>query len=117
MRSLASIIDESRKQGIRAANEEKRPLVIEQEDIENSEVLRDTIQKIPNIGSYVPDGWTETERFFVDATGYSDPKELAFNGCLSFEDFLQKIKPGKGYAIVEEGQFQVRVGEFEKGEK
>ncbi len=114
MRNLQSIIQDSREQAAHAASEGKCPLVIEQEDIADRQVLSDTIRRIPNIGSYVPEGWIETKRFFVDSSGFGDVLELAGHGCLSFDGLLNKIKPGKGYAVVEVGQFQVQVGEFSK---
>ena len=114
MRSLAEINRQSLEAGIKSAREEKRPLVIEQEDISDRQVLSDVVRRIPDIGSYVPEGWIETERYFVDNSGWSDPEELASHGCLSGEQFLDKIKPGKGYAIVQVGQFQLYVGEFER---
>ncbi len=117
MKSLGQIIAESREDGIRAAKEEKRPLVIEQEDWLDREVLTNMIRRLPNIGDYVPEGWIETKRFFVDSSGFSSTLELCANGCITFDDLLDHIRVGFGYAIVEVGQFQVYIGEFKKGEK
>ena len=127
MRSLQSIIADSREQGIQAARDEKRPLVIEEEDWLSREVLTDMIRRLPNIGDYTPDGWTETKRFFVDILGEATGKgmfntpehirELKAHGCLTFSELLDNVRVGFGYAIVEGGQFQVYIGEFKKGEK
>lgn len=109
MMSLGQIEELSREQGISAARAKKVPLVIEKQD-NPAEMLR----RIPNLGSYVPEGWEEVQRFFVDASGFSDPAELAAHGCLSFRELVDAVTPGRGYALVQEGQFQVYVGEFKK---
>ena len=50
----------------------------------------------------------ETDRFFVDSSGWGQEDEPA----LTINQFLKKIKAGKYYAIIEAGQFQVYVGEY-----
>ncbi len=50
----------------------------------------------------------ETDRFFVDSSGWGQEGEPA----LTLSQFLKKIKAGKYYAIIEAGQFQVYVGEY-----
>ena len=64
----------------------------------------------PNFGDYRPKGWKLLDVFFVDSSGFGSEGEPA----LTVSQFKQKLKVGMGYAIVEEGQFQVRVGEFKK---
>lgn len=64
----------------------------------------------PNFGTYEPEGWEEVNRYFVDKTGWGTENEPA----LTVPAFIHKIKVGKGYAIVEEGEFQVYIGEFAK---
>ena len=68
------------------------------------------VLKCPKLGDYVPDGWTLKEKLFVDNTGWGSEGEPA----LTVKQFLAKVKEGLGYAIVEEGQFQVYIGVFEK---
>jgi hypothetical protein len=34
--------------------------------------------------------------------------------ALTQGQFIDRMKPGMGYAVIEEGQFQVYVGEFKK---
>jgi hypothetical protein len=63
----------------------------------------------PFIGSYVPKGWKLVEIHFVDSTGFGGETEPA----LTIEAFRSKLKAGMGYAIIEAGQFQVYVGEFQ----
>ena len=46
----------------------------------------------------------------MDSSGFGASDEPA----LSFGQFKKILKVGFGYAIIEEGQFQVYVGEFTK---
>lgn len=57
-----------------------------------------------------PDGFTETNEYFVDSSGFGSEDEPA----LTPDAFLEKIKAGKYYAITGQGQFQVYVTEYEK---
>jgi hypothetical protein len=68
------------------------------------------IEDIPNLGYYTPEGWDRVETFFVDKTGWGQAGEPA----LTQAAFMAKVKEGRGYAIVEEGEMQVYVGEFIK---
>lgn len=68
------------------------------------------LRKIPNFGDYRPKGWKLVETHFVDNSGLGRPGEAA----LTFNEFVQRAKKGKGYGIIESGQFQVKIGEFEK---
>jgi len=93
------------------------PLVIDYQDSEFEERLR----SIPNLGDYVPDGWEEITRYFVDATGYGAPDESAMTAS-QFVQTARQVLGGKellgiddreyGWGIVEQGQFQVYVGLF-----
>jgi hypothetical protein len=69
----------------------------------------------PNLGYFEPDDWQQTEaEWFVDKTGVGLDSEPA----LSVEQFKQVLReyvaehPGHGFAIVEEGEFQVVVSAF-----
>lgn len=71
----------------------------------------------PNIGSYEPEGWEEVVRFFCDKTGWDYS-----GGALTHVQLKERLKRtiseavklGRtvGFAIVEEGQFQLYVGAF-----
>src|SRR3990172_282440 len=87
----------------RAARVGVTPLVIWQKDN-----VADESRHIPNIGDYIPKGWRLDSTMFVDKTGLGATYEPA----MTFERLCEEIKAGKGYAIVEEGQFQVYIGEF-----
>ena len=70
---------------------------------------------IPNIGYLEPDGWIKTETtWFVDKTGWGRDYELA----LTVDQFKRALhdyindNPGHGFAMVEEGEFQVVIAAF-----
>lgn len=73
----------------------------------------DTLRKIPNMGNYraTKYGWRMVKTYFVDSSGFGSESEPA----LTFEQFVRQAKVGRGYAIIEAGQFQVYIGEFIKG--
>jgi len=64
----------------------------------------------PNFGDYRPKGWTLTEKHFVDKSGFGREGEPA----LTVDRFVSMVQKDFGYAIIEEGQFQVYVGVFER---
>jgi hypothetical protein len=72
----------------------------------------ETLKKIPNIGDYRATklGWKLVDKYFVDSSGLGASGE----GALTFNEFADKAKIGRGYAIIEAGQFQVYIGEFVK---
>jgi hypothetical protein len=72
--------------------------------------ITDDLRHIPNFGDYRPKGWKLVNTYFVDSSGMGGEDELA----MTFAQFARKAREGKGYAIIEEGQFQVHIGEFEK---
>ena len=69
----------------------------------------------PNIGYLEPDGFEKTDTtWFVDKTGGGHEWEPALTG----EQFRRQLRryiaehPGHGFAITEEGEFQVYVSAF-----
>jgi len=69
----------------------------------------------PNLGNFDPPGWEHTEEsWFVDKTGCGEPWESA----LTWEGLKGQLQnyiaenPGHGFAITEEGQFQLYVTAF-----
>jgi hypothetical protein len=111
MMSLSVIRILAREQAKRAARAKLLPLVVEGEDMPDDERLATYLRHIPNIGTYRPKGWRLADRLFVDKTGYGREDEPA----LTFGQFLRTARragPGNGYAIIEEGEFQVYVGRF-----
>lgn len=64
----------------------------------------------PNFGDRRPKSWHMENQYFVDNTGFGRDTELA----MTAEQFLKKVKAGRGYAVISQGQFQVYIGEFVK---
>lgn len=67
------------------------------------------IGKIPNIGNYVHPDWERVDHWMVDKTGMDDS-----GPALSLDQLIERVKLRHGYAIIEEGQFQIVVGEFKR---
>ena len=103
MMSLRQIERLSAEAGQRAAKLKRVPLVAFCDKDE-------AVVKCPNLGTYCPDGWKEIDRLFVDKTGFGSDSEPA----LTLEQFIDKVKEGYGYAIVEEGQLQLYIGVFKE---
>ena len=68
------------------------------------------VRNCPNLGDYLPKGWTITNTYFVDSSGFGADDEPA----LTFGQFLNKVRAGYGYAIYEAGEFQVYIREYKK---
>lgn len=94
------------------AMSEEAALVAEEEGLEPAVYNGDfeAICPIPNLGTYIPDGWELVEKYFVDSSGFGQEGEPA----LTIRQFKSKLIIGRGYAVIEAGQFQVYIGEFEK---
>lgn len=92
MMTLALIKQLSREAGQRAAKQKREPLVAFCDKDE-------AVFKCPNLGTYIPKDWKLIDRLFVNKNS---------------ADFLAQIKEGLGYAIIEEGEFQLYIGVFKK---
>lgn len=120
MMSHAAIREISRDAAIRAARAERFPFTVEQEDLEDwkQKVKSGRLPRLPfpHLGDYVPAGWRQTERepLFVDASGEGRESEPAMTIRALICD--GHLTVGKAYAIVEVGQFQLYLGEFERDE-
>ena len=55
----------------------------------------------------------EVNSYFVDSSGFGVKGEPA----LTADEFLEKVKAGRFYAITDIGQFQVNIGEYVKIER
>lgn len=71
----------------------------------------------PNIGYLKPRGWEKTgESWFVDKTGVGEPWEPA----LTWQQFRKRLTgfllrhPQHGFAITEEGEYQVVISAFRR---
>jgi len=110
--SLQTIQRLADEQAQRAAREGRRPYV----PFDKAEIDRYPPFPFPNLGSYEPEGWEEVDRWFVDKTGHGYDWEPA----LSVRQLKVALRahvrehPGDGFAIVEEGEFQLYVGVFRR---
>ena len=87
--------------GTKARKAKKVPKLFKTEEDRNTDFCRG----IPFLGSYVPEGWYIEDGLFVDSSGFGGP-------ALTAAQFLHKLEVGKGYGIIESGEFQVYVGVF-----
>ena len=108
MMSIAAIQEMSRERAAEACELGHVPFIVEKEDKEHWEDFGVTSFPFPNIGDYIPDGWEMERDLMVDSSGMGSDSEPA----LSIAQLVRELKPGKGYAIIEEGQFQLYLGEF-----
>jgi hypothetical protein len=115
MMSLEVIQQISDEAAERAASEGLVPYVLES-PAEVERFLQRGRLPFPFLGSYVPEGWTETdESWFVDSSGFGRSDEPA----LTVELFCRELRayadehPTHGYAVVQHGEFQVYVGAYE----
>jgi hypothetical protein len=94
-----------------AAKTNKRPYVPASPD------ERNLLRHIPGLGCFVPDGWRKTEaEWFVDKSGLG----RAYGPALTIDRFRRALRryilanPEHGYAITEEGPFQLFVTAFQR---
>jgi hypothetical protein len=107
MMDLQTISRLSREQARRAARLHKKPYLFEEEDRGIGCFIN-----FPNIGDYRPKDWELGETYFVDKFGFE------YDGrALSHKMLAERLKAGYGYAIIEEGEFQLVVGEFKQALK
>lgn len=135
MMSAETVRNMSRQAARRSQREGVVPLLVEEKHLEADVILRRHLKSVPFIGNRVPRGWRllnasvllgsedkcvpiwpdeKRRRHYmqVDSSGFGAPDEYAFT-AEQFYAAVRKIGPLRGYAIVEQGQFQVVVGVFE----
>ena len=117
MMSLEVIQYVNEQIGRRAARRNLRPYVPTEPD----EVARwrSLPFVFPNIGTHVPDGWEHAESWFVDKYGHGAEWEPALTHRRLKEVLREYIatNPTHGFAVTEEGEFQVVVSAFRPVEK
>lgn len=95
----------------RAAAKKREPYV----PFDSEEVRRMTwTRRTPNFGTYRPKGWTLVGAWLVDASGFGSEHEPALT-ARAFCDKAATLADERidyGFALIEEGQFQVLVGIF-----
>lgn len=104
MMSLAAIQALADEVGQQAKDADLEPYLLgSQEEIDSFPPF-----PFPHIGSHRPSSWNLIDQLFVDSSGFGTPDEPA----LTIDQFKEELRPGFGYAIIEEGQFQLYVGVF-----
>lgn len=122
MMSLSCIRDMANEAGQAAEQAAKEPAIFTAGEIARGNV--GMLRKIPNLGTYLPQGWSRVElesghgvysgdnagfgAYMVDSCGFGRAGEPA----LTIGEFIDQLKPGLGYGIVECGQFQIKIGAF-----
>jgi hypothetical protein len=127
MMSTEAIQDVQAQAAARASAQGMVPFTVWPEDLERP--ARELAGYIPFIGDYLPPGYErvnlEDERgahglymgdnqgygaWMVDASGMGAPGEPA----LTVDEWRDVVRPGLAYAVVEAGQFQVKIGAFRR---
>ena len=106
MLSEDRIRQDAHKAGIRARKAGKVPKLFKAE----SQRVVDFCRSVPYLGSYVPEGWYLEAAQQIDSSAFGRVGELA----LTRDQFVASLKVGKGYGVIETGEFQVFVGIFGK---
>jgi len=107
MMSLQTIRDLSAQAARRAAKEGRVPKTFWDHELTGEDIT--AIRGIPNLGDHRPSGWNLVDDWLVDKTGWGSESEPA----LTLEQFIANLDTKHGFAIIEEGQFQVVIGVFE----
>jgi hypothetical protein len=93
----------------RARRTGKAPALCQDWDTRDEESRLAFLRNIPNLGDYVAPGWKPLQDFFVSKIDeYSDGRSLGSR------DLAAALKPGLGYGITQEGEFQVYVTSFQR---
>lgn len=116
MMSLQAIADLARDLAIQAAEGEVEPYAPG-----SAEECRTGWEKripIPNIGNFRPDDWKLIDYVTVDKTGFGYEYEPALTIRAFKEWAAERVEQDDhaGFAIIEEGQFQIVVGYFSADE-
>lgn len=69
---------------------------------------------IPNLGGYRPDGWRLVDTAFYDK-GFGGPA-MDLNEVIEWAAAIVEKDPTAGFAIVQEGEFQLYIGYFTQNE-
>jgi hypothetical protein len=118
MMSVDQIMSDQMRATVKAAASKRQPFVVWPGDaamIQHGHAR----EAIPFLGKYVPYGWKrvldlngDPVWYFVDSSGFGRADESA----LTLDAFASILIEGHGYGIIEAGQFQVVIGEYEKDE-
>lgn len=103
MRSIEEIIANGDEASVKADEQKLQPYIAKSNGDEG-------VLGCPNFGYYRPQGWKEVGIYFVDTSGFGTEGGVA----ITSKQFIASVKEGNGYAITEEGQFQIYITEFKK---
>lgn len=110
MRSIESIMAEADEAAAKARDEGLEPYVFDTKpSLYNP-------YPFPFLGSFVPKGWQQTKYYLVDSSGFGAPDEPAMTIEQFHDHVLETIEadPETGFAIIQNGQFQVKISEYKK---
>ena len=105
MMSQVAIDQLSREMGNIAQRSKQTPFVPEK----GRKYFLNSGVNIPNFGAFRPAGWKLEKSLFVDKTGVDKS-----GPAMRLDRFLAELDPEYGYAVIEEGPCQVRVGVFSR---
>lgn len=116
MLSLSQIVEFSEEAGRRARSRKLTPFVPFDKNTVNKYFAHPDGSFFPNLGTYRPVGWDLVDHALVDKTGWGYESEPAWTIRHLHEFILQTIDDGQrfGWAIIEEGEFQLVIGWFER---
>ena len=111
MMSTSAIVNLNEEIAAKAAGKNLNPWVPSKTFVDMGKFPR----HIPNIGYHKPESWEKVEEWFVDKTGW-DESGPALSTERFHSEWLEYAKehPDHGYAITEEGQFQIYISAFKK---
>ena len=84
------------------------PCIIEKKDIFDFKIGKTESLPFPLIGSYRPQGWRFIRSYCVDKTDFPEGETYT----ITIPSFLDSLKPGRGYAVIDENPLQLHIGEF-----
>ena len=93
---------------IRAMSADAAAEAAEEGRLPHTIIDADDVRRAVMLGDHRPEGWTLLRVLFVDKSGWGQRGEAA----LSFDELTETVVPGRAYGIVDEGQFQMHLGEF-----
>jgi hypothetical protein len=113
MFSISTLLAINSEIAAEAARRDSRPLVpFDQKDVDRWPPF-----PFPSLGDFEPLGWENTgTSWFVDSTGHGSAWESAMTVDAFKAELLRYVveNPGHGFAITEEGEFQVVVSAFRR---
>ena len=131
MISVETAREMSREAAVKAAKDKQTPYYFWPED--ESTDIAEQLHRLPMLGDYCPPGWERVDlenigeypshgvyggdnsdygAYMVDSSGFGGKGERS----LTFEELIERVKKhlDVAYAIVEAGEFQVKIGCFRK---